>query len=136
MMKIINLSFLLFVFFSFSVSAQNLNQTKSQNPEDSIEYTINGVISSIVGKTVVVKIVNQRTIPVIGQVGILQKYFEEVVLGMKTTGSLDIGKMQISAVKTDIVSMIIIDEHSVVIKDGQKINNFKVGKTVNFNWKK
>ena len=124
------------MFFSFSVSAQNLNQTKSQNPEDSIEYTINGVISSIVGKTVVVKIVNQRTIPVIGQVGILQKYFEEVVLGMKTTGWLDIGKMQISAVKTDIVSMIIIDEHSVVIKDGQKINNFKVGKTVNFNWKK
>lgn len=129
-----NLAIILaFTFYSIYVSAQN--STLQANSTDSVEYTLNGTISSKAGKTVNIKINNQRTIPTVGQTGILQKYFEEEIFGMKTTGWLDIGKMKVTSVKPDVVSMTIIEEHSVVTKNGQKVDNFKVGKIVNFNWK-
>lgn len=129
-----NLAIILaFTFYSIYVSAQN--STLQANSTDSVEYTLNGTISSKAGKTVNIKINNQRTIPTVGQTGILQKYFEEDIFGMKTTGWLDIGKMKVTSVKPDVVSMTIIEEHSVVTKNGQKVDNFKVGKIVNFNWK-
>lgn len=137
-MKTITLGFSLLIFmcFTISINAQEKSQTTTTNVTDSVEYTLNGTIASKAGKTVNIKINNQRTIPTIGQTGILQKYFEEEIFGMKTTGWLDIGKMKVASVKPDMVSMTIMEEHSVVTKDGQKVDNFKVGKIVNFNWKK
>ncbi|MBI5541993.1 MAG: hypothetical protein HY951_18195 [Bacteroidia bacterium] len=122
-----------FIYFTISVNAQETLPVNKNN--DSIEYTLNGTIASKTGKTVNIKINNQRTIPTVGQTGILQKYFEEEIFGMKTTGWLDIGKMKVTSVKPDMVSMTIIEEHSVVTKNGQKVDNFKIGKIVNFNWK-
>ena len=137
-MKKITLGFSLLIFmcFTISITAQEKSQTTSTNVSDFVEYTLNGTIASRTGKTVNIKINNQRTIPSVGQTGILQKYFEEEIFGMKTTGWLDIGKMKVASVKPDMVSMTIIEEHSVVTKDGQKVDNFKVGKIVNFTWKK
>jgi hypothetical protein len=102
---------------------------------DSIEYMCDGTILSKTGNTVIIKIINQRTIPVIGQSGILAKYFEEEIFGIKTTGWLDIGKVKISLIKPTTISMTIINELSVVTKNGEKVNHFKLGNTVHFTWK-
>lgn len=127
---------LAFTSYTIYVSAQNsvLSANLAQIT-DSVEFTLNGTIALRTGKTVNIKINNQRTIPAVCQTGILQKYFEEEIFGMKTTGWLEIGEMKITSVKPEMVTMTIIEEHSVVTKDGQKVDNFKVGKIVNFNWK-
>jgi hypothetical protein len=127
-------SFLLYIFISTSVKAQDIPQTTTTN-NDSVEYMCDGIILSKTGKTVVVKIVDQRELPSIGQYGILAKYFEEEIFGMKTTGWLDIGKMKITSVKPTSITMTIIDELSVVTKNGEKVDHFKPGKTVHFTWK-
>lgn len=132
---IFSFSFLLFVFFSVPVKAQDVPQGKSTTVPDSIEYMCDGTILSKTGKTVIIKITNQRTIPAVGQTGVLAKYFEEEVFGIKTTGWLDIGKMKITSLKPNSITMTINEELTVVTKNGVKVDHFKSGNKVHFSWK-
>lgn len=132
---IFSFSFLLYVFFSISIKAQDVPQTKSTIVTDSVEYMCDGIILSKTGKTVILKISDQRTIPAVGQTGILAKYFEEEIFGMKTTGWLDIGKMKITSLKPNSITMTITEELSVVTKNGVKVDHFKSGNKVHFSWK-
>lgn len=129
---IFSFSFLVLFFFSSVIKSQDLPKTTTA---DSTEYMCDGTILSKTGKVVVVKITDQRALPTVGQSGILAKYFEEEIFGMKTTGWLDIGKMKITSVKSTSITMTIVEELSVVTKNGEKVDHFKPGKTVHFCWK-
>jgi len=132
---IFGFSLLFYLFFSISIKAQDVPQTKATTVADSVEYKFDGTILSKKGITVVVKINGQKELPTVGQSGILAKYFEEEIFGMKTTGWLDIGKMKITSVKPTSITMTIIDELSVVTKNGEKVDHFKPEKIVHFTWK-
>jgi len=132
---IFSFSILLLSFFSISVKAQDTPQNPPAENTDSVEYMFDGTLLSKTGKTVTVKISDQRTLPAIGQSGVLAKYFEEEIFGIKTTGWLDIGKMKVTVVKSDSVTMTLEEELSVVTKDGQKVDHFKTGKLIHFTWK-
>ena len=123
------------MFFLISIKAQDASQAKLAIVADSIEYMCDGTILSKTGKTVIIKITNQRIIPAVGQTGILAKYFEEEIFGIKTTGWLDIGKMKITSLKPNSITMTINEELSVVTKNGEKVNHFKPGNVVHFSWK-
>ena len=120
------------MFFLISIKAQDASQAKLAIVADSIEYMCDGTILSKTGKTVIIKITNQRIIPAVGQTGILAKYFEEEIFGIKTTGWLDIGKMKITSLKPNSITMTINEELSVVTKNGEKVNHFKPGNVVHF----
>ena len=134
-MKTFIFSFSFFVFFSIFVNAQEEPQTKTTTLADSVDYILDATILSKTGKTVIVKITNQRELPKDGQTGVLSKYFEEEIFGLKTTGWLDIGKMKITSVKPTSITMTITEELSVVTKNGEKVDHFIPGKIVHFTWK-
>jgi hypothetical protein len=132
---IFSLAFLLYLFFSISVKAQDMSQNKPTTVADSVEYMCDGTILSKTGTTIIIKITDQRATPAVGQSGVLAKYFEEEIFGMKTTGWLDIGKMKITSLKPNSITMTITEELSVVTKNGVKVDHFKPGNKVHFSWK-
>lgn len=137
-MKTILLSFaiLFFNILPFTLTGQVTSETKSNSVKDSLEYMFDGKILSKKGQTVTISISGQRALPSEGQNGILAKYFEQDILGMKTTGWLDIGEVKIISVKIATVTMSLEKELSVITKNGEKVDHFKAGNIVHFTWKK
>ncbi len=131
-------SFLLMLVLIFgalhSFSQENNNSKDSNQKIDSANFEITGTIMSKNGVNVNIKIISQSILPSKEKVGTLSKYFEEKVFGFNTTGWLDIGKTKVIAVKSNIITLQIIEEHSVITKNDKKVDNFKIGATVKFEW--
>ena len=127
MKKILFLTFFALVFAPLCLSAQDKS--------DSIKCEIQGKIISKTG--VVVKIQKNLgdSIVKIGTEGELSKYFESTLFGGKTTGWLAVGNMKVTAVNKDIITFKLIKELSIITVNGQKKNNFEIGKTVKYVWK-
>ncbi len=119
-----------------SLNAQADPAAKTTSVSDSLEYMFDGTILSKKGQTITLTIPNQRALPAAGQTGILAKYFEQDILGMKTTGWIDIGEVKITSVKITTVTMTLEKELSVITKNGEKVDHFKAGNVVHFTWKK
>jgi hypothetical protein len=57
-----------------------------------------------------------------------------MIFGAKTTGWLDVGEMKIQSVENNIVTMVLLEEKSIITINGQKEDHFKPGFTVKFGW--
>ena len=124
------------ILLSFSFPSMIKAQTNTTQTSEKLEYMFDGTILSKKGQTITLTISNQRALPVAGQSGILAKYFEENILGMKTTGWLDIGEMKVVSVNIGTVVLSLEKELSVVTKNGEKVDHFKPGTLVHFTWTK
>lgn len=123
------------MFYTSALFSQENNvSNKPLSNNDSLKIEIKGTIISKIGNKVNIKITEQSKKPIIGQVGTLSKYFEEKIFGINTTGWLDIGKTKVIALKLSTLTLYVIEEHSVIIKNDKKVDNFKVGATVKFEY--
>jgi hypothetical protein len=109
------------------------NQNNSQQ-NDSVHYEFSGTIISRTGNIVKVQQTDNGMLPGKGEKGTLSKYFEKIIFGAKTTGWLDVGEMKIQSVENNIVTMILLEEKSIITINGQKEDHFKPGFTVKFGW--
>ncbi len=126
------------IFIAIILLANNLfsqENTKSTNLKtDTLTFEITGTIISKNGTSVIIKANYNNKLPLKGQIGKLSKFFEEKIFGINTTGWLDIGKTKIVATKTNVFTLQILEEHSIITKNDKKVDNFKVGATIKFVW--
>lgn len=120
----------LFIIPSYLYS-QNQN---AQQQNDSVHYEFAGTIISKAGNLIKVQQTDNSMLPGKDTKGTLSKYFEKVIFGAKTSGWLDVGEMKIQTVENNIVTMILLNEKSIITINGQKEDHFKPGFTVKFEW--
>ncbi len=101
---------------------------------DSTKYGLNGEIKSKKGNTIVVSIASIESMPIVGTIGILSKYFEEEILGLNTHGYIDIGEVEVTAITENEITFSLIKELSKIKVNGKKENHFKKGNIVRFIW--
>jgi len=89
---------------------------------------VTGTIVSRKGKTLTVAV--DQAPPEAGAEGTLLKYFEKQILGMHTTGWLDIAAVKVKQAKEGQVQLVIVEEHSQMTVNGKKVNHFVKGTTV------
>lgn len=107
----------------------------AQENADSLDYSLEGKISYKSGTTVKMEITNPGDLPVVGQEGVLSKYFETELFGGTVSGWMSIGKMKVTAVTKSQITYLLEEELSVVTENGVKKNHFVIGKEVKFEWK-
>lgn len=90
--------------------------------------SLTGTIVSRKGKVLTVTV--DQTPPGAGAEGILLKYFEKQILGMHTTGWLDIAAVRVKQAKEGQLHLVIVEEHSQMTVNGKKVNHFQKGTTV------
>jgi len=123
----------LLILFMVPAYVFSQNQNSSQLT-DSVHYEFSGTIISRAGNIVKVKQTDNSMLPGKDIKGILSKYFEKIIFGAKTTGWLDVGEMKIQSVENNIVTMVLLEEKSIITINGQKEDHFKPGFTVKFGW--
>ena len=100
---------------------------------DSI-FLAQGKIVSNSSKTVEISFYDWKTMPEVGQIGELHKYFEKFVFGMQTTGWLGVADVDVTKVNGNTVSMKILEEKSEIIINGEKTNHFLIGNIMKLTW--
>jgi hypothetical protein len=89
---------------------------------------LTGTIVSRKGKVLTVTV--DQAPPEAGAEGTLLKYFEKQILGMHTTGWLDIAAVKVKQVKENQLQLVIVEEHSQMTVNNKKVNHFQKGTTV------
>ena len=117
----------------FSLFSQNQQGTQQKN--DTTTYDFSGKIISKTGNNIIVQQTDSNKLPGANTEGTLSKYFEKVFFGMNTKGWLDVGAMKIVSVENNIVTMLLLQEASVITVNGQKEDHFQPGFIVKFSWK-
>jgi hypothetical protein len=87
-----------------------------------------GTIVSRKGKVLTVAV--DQALPEAGAEGTLLKYFEKQILGMHTTGWLDIAAVKVKQAKEGQLQLVIVEEHSQMTVNGKKVDHFVKGTTV------
>jgi len=64
----------------------------------------------------------------------MSKYFESNFLGIKTTGWLETGEMEVISVSDDIIEFKLLKELSKIKVNNKKENQFESGTIVKFVW--
>lgn len=83
----------------------------------------------------IVKVVSEDSpLPPAGMQGEFLKHFEEKLGKMTMNGWLNVGVLEIVSVEGQNMKLRIIEEKSEILVDGEKVDHFKVGKRVKFQW--
>ena len=72
--------------------------------------------------------------PPTGFRGTLYKYFEQKILGVNSTGWLEIAKVEASGNNPGDIYFDILEEKSEIVVNGEKVDHFKRGNKVKFIW--
>jgi hypothetical protein len=125
---------ILLFFIVSSGNAQDQKQSGNDNTQ-SISKTVEGTLISKNG--LIVKFqpkAETNVLPVKDSLGILSKYFETTIGKFNTTGWMDIGKMKVVSADRNMLTLKLIEELSIITKNGEKVNHFKPGTVVRFTW--
>lgn len=94
-------------------------------------YTIEGVFANSSSSSPILKNANTDGITV-GEKGELSKYFEESMFGGIVNGWIDIGTVQVTAVKPNEITFKVLAKKSQVTVNGQDKSHFVAGKKIKF----
>ncbi|MFH0893239.1 MAG: hypothetical protein V2A54_02285 [Bacteroidota bacterium] len=117
-----------------NAKAQDDKQSGNDNSQ-SFSKTVEGTLISKNG--LIVKFqpkAETNLLPVKDSLGILSKYFETTIGKFNTTGWMDIGKMKVISADKNMLTLKLIEELSIITKNGEKVNHFKPGTVVRFTW--
>jgi|GEM_PF-1777387 len=132
-MKQMLIAVIFFLLYTASGYPDKVYKEYSQNT-DTLKTELRGEIISKKGKTVKIQVTNVQEYPVSGIKGTMSKYFESNFLGIKTTGWLETGEMEVISVSDDIIEFKLLKELSKIKVNNKKENQFESGTIVKFVW--
>lgn len=94
-------------------------------------FTVEGVFANSSSSAPILKNVSTNEISV-GDKGELSKYFEETMFGGVVNGWIDIGTVQVTAVKSNEITFKVLAKKSEVTINGQEKSHFVAGKKIKF----